>query len=42
MPIEGYIAFKIFIVLAFFYSRWKMKMERKKLEMKFKRIFEIE
>ena len=42
MPIEGYIAFNIFIVLAFFYSRWKMKMERKKLEMKFKRIFEIE
>ncbi|HJR99605.1 MAG TPA: hypothetical protein VJ780_01615 [Flavobacterium sp.] len=40
-PIEVYIAFNIFIVFSFFFSRLMMKWQNKRLERKFNKIFEI-
>jgi hypothetical protein len=40
-PIEIYIAFNVFIVFGSFFSRLNVKWQNKKLERKFKKIFEI-
>ena len=40
-PIEIYIAFNLFIVFSSFFSRLNINWENKKLERKFKKVFEI-
>jgi hypothetical protein len=40
-PNEIFIVFNLFIVFIVFFSRWKLKREKKNLELKFNKIFEV-
>lgn len=40
-PNEIFIIFNLFIVFIIFFSRWKLKREKKNLELRFNEIFEI-